>query len=200
RDALHDAGPHAGVGHRPAARPYGQRLIDCGDASAIVTGSPPSGAHMDMRNEAMPRVLRFGRFALVPHRRELLHDGVPVEIGSRAYDLLQALLAGHGRVISNEELLNRVWPGRVVEENSLHAQVAALRRALGQERHLIRTVSGRGYQLAAEVQAGDPEPGEPGRRPRVATNLPERISELIGRDAERDEVSALVAQHRLVSL
>ena len=51
--------------------------------------------------------------------------------------------------------MNRVWPGRVVEDNSLHAHVSALRRALRDERGSIRTVSGRGYQFTAEVQRGE---------------------------------------------
>src|SRR6516225_3967519 len=136
---------------------------------------------MTIVSDAPSGSLRFGRFAVVPLRRELLDDGRPVDLGGRAFDVLIALLESGGRVVSNEELMNRVWPGRIVEDNSLHAHVSALRRALGDQRAVIRTVSGRGYQFTAEVQHGavaamPPPPVS------VPTNLPERVSELIGRD------------------
>ena len=50
----------------------------------------------------------------------------------------------------------RVWPHRVVEENTLQVQISALRAALGAERELIRTVSGRGYQFTGEIRFGSP--------------------------------------------
>ena len=62
--------------------------------------------------EGSPRVFRFGRHAVVLSRRELLEDGVPVELGGRAFDLLLALIEGKGKVLNNEQLMNRVWPGQ----------------------------------------------------------------------------------------
>ena len=57
-----------------------------------------------------------------------------------------------GTVVSKDELMSRVWPGRIVEENSLEVQISALRKALGPDRDLIRTVAGRGYQFAGEIR------------------------------------------------
>ncbi len=150
--------------------------------------------------------IEFGRYTVEPHRRELLADGRPVKLGGRAFDLLMALIDASGAVVSKDVLLDRVWPGRIVEENRLQNQVSALRRAFGADHDLIRTVAGRGYQftgdirarsaarLVAEVPPGTPVPTD------SPTNLPGRFSELIGRDTELRKILDLVAEHRLVTL
>ena len=89
----------------------------------------------------------FGRFRVLPHRRELLADGRPVRLGDRAFDVLMVLIEARGALVSKDALMTRVWPDRVVEENNLHAQIVALRGALGADRELIHTVVGRGYPI-----------------------------------------------------
>ncbi|HYZ21266.1 MAG TPA: winged helix-turn-helix domain-containing protein, partial [Rhodopila sp.] len=154
-----------------------------------------------------PVGVAFGRFRVLPHRRELLADGHPIKLGGRAFDLLVALIEAGGAVLSKDALMARVWPGRAVDDNSLESQISALRAALGADRALIRTVSGRGYQFTGEVRilVADPDehagmtatgPGEV----LPPTNLPESVSELIGRDDELHEIVDLAATHRLVSL
>src|SRR5690349_16606186 len=100
------------------------------------------------------RELAFGPFRLSPARRELLKDGVPVPLGSRAFDLLAALVQRQGNVVGKDELLAEVWPGTVVEENNLQVQISALRKALGEgpegSRYLL-TVPGRGYRFVGPV-------------------------------------------------
>jgi DNA-binding winged helix-turn-helix (wHTH) protein len=96
--------------------------------------------------------IEFGRFKVVPYRRELLADGRPVELGGRAFDTLLALLDARGTVLGKDELMSRVWPDRVVDENNLQAQIALLRKALGADRILIYTIVGRGYQFTGEVR------------------------------------------------
>jgi DNA-binding winged helix-turn-helix (wHTH) protein len=91
--------------------------------------------------------LEFGSFRVLLRRRRLLADGVPVELGTRAFDLLLVLLEADGALVTKEELLNRVWPGIVVSEESLKVQICALRKALGADRNLIRTEFGRGYRF-----------------------------------------------------
>jgi DNA-binding winged helix-turn-helix (wHTH) protein len=91
--------------------------------------------------------IEFGRFRVLLRRRRLLADGVPVELGTRAFDLLLVLLEADGALVTKEELLNRVWPGIVVSEESLKVQICALRKALGADRNLIRTEFGRGYRF-----------------------------------------------------
>jgi DNA-binding winged helix-turn-helix (wHTH) protein len=91
--------------------------------------------------------IEFSRFRVLLRRRRLLADGVPVELGTRAFDLLLALLEADGALITKKELLNQVWPSVVVSEENLKVQISALRKALGADRDLIRTEFGRGYRF-----------------------------------------------------
>src|SRR5439155_14064011 len=145
-----------------------------------------------------PVTIEFGRFRVVRHRRELLADGQPVELGGRAFDTLMALIDARGTVLGKDELVSRVWPGRIVEENNLAAQISVLRKTFGVDRHLIRTVAGRGYQFTGEIRTTAATAAGPA--PSQETNLPEAASELIGRRVELREVTTLVTEHRLVSL
>jgi hypothetical protein len=73
--------------------------------------------------------LEFGGFRVLLRRRQLLADGVAVELGGRALDVLLVLLEADGALVTKEELLSRVWPGVVVSEENLKSQVHALRKA-----------------------------------------------------------------------
>jgi predicted ATPase len=141
-------------------------------------------------------IVEFGRFKVLRHRRELLADDRPIELGGRAFDTLVALIDAHGTVLNKDKLMSRVWPGRVVEENSLQAQISMLRRVLGPDRDLIRTVAGRGYQFTGAIRGASVVP----TALHPVTNFPERLSELIGREAALGEVAELVTTHRLVTL
>jgi predicted ATPase/DNA-binding winged helix-turn-helix (wHTH) protein len=145
-----------------------------------------------------PQTIEFGRFTVIRHRRELLVDGRATEVGGRVFDTLLALLDAHGAVLSKDELMSRVWPDRVVEENNLHGQISELRKVFGSERDLIRTVAGRGYQFTGEVRATAAT--AVASAPSPVTNLPEAVSELIGRETELGEVAGMVTEHRLVTL
>src|ERR1700722_15995684 len=153
--------------------------------------------------------IAFGRFRLLPHRREMLAGDELIKLGGRAFDLLMALVETPGAVVSKDDLVARIWPDRVVTENNLQTQIVALRQALGAERDLIRTVAGRGYQFTGEVQIASPGAGERSTAgsPRdsddtheAPTNLPRPLTELIGRDTELAEISNLVRAGRLVTL
>src|SRR5690348_3940132 len=155
-----------------------------------------------------PEIVEFGHFRVLPHRRELCADGEPVKLGGRAFDVLMALVEAHGAVIGKDVLMARVWPNRIVDENNLQAQIAALRAALGEGRDLIRTVPGRGYQFVGEIRVlsdsadvhAAPGIAAAERPVRTLTNLPEPLSELIGRDDELRDILCLAATHRLVTL
>lgn len=99
-----------------------------------------------------PTEFRFGRWCLVPQARLLLRDGQPVDLGSRAFDLLHLLLCRRGSVVEKSAIVNFVWPSTIVEESNLRFQMATLRKALGNDRSMIKTIPGRGYILAAEYQ------------------------------------------------
>src|SRR5271167_1665526 len=94
-------------------------------------------------------MIRVGTFELYPSERLLCAAGKPVELGSRAFDVLLVLVECHGRLVTKATLLERVWPRLVVDENNLPAQVASLRRVLGAG--AIRTVPGFGYCLDLPV-------------------------------------------------
>ena len=108
-----------------------------------------------------------------------------MKLGGRAFDVLMALIEARGTILTKDQLIDRVWPGRVVEENTLQAQIAMLRKALAEDRDLVRTVSGYGYQFTGQVREAASAP--PPVAARSATNLPQPVSELIGRDAELEE-------------
>jgi TolB-like protein/DNA-binding winged helix-turn-helix (wHTH) protein len=135
-----------------------------------------------------PTMVEFGRFRVVPHRRELLADGQPIKLGGRDFDVLIALIEASGTVVSKDELLSRVWTGRIVEENTLQGAISGLRKAFGADRDLIRTVAGRGYQFTGEICTRPA--GVPGAAPAAAelarrlTNLGESVFERIGREEE----------------
>src|ERR1700719_5043295 len=99
-----------------------------------------------------PAAIEFGRFSVLPHRRELLAEGRSLDLGGRAFDVLMALIEASGAVVSKDALMNRVWPNRVVEENSLQVQISTLRGAFAADRDLIRTIAGRGYQFTGVVR------------------------------------------------
>ena len=162
---------------------------------------------MDPASERLAGIA-FGRFQVLPDRREVLADGRPIKLGGRAFDVLMALIEAHGAVVSKEVLMARVWTSRIIEENSLAAQIAALRAAFGAERALIRTVSGRGYQFTGEIRILSASPEKAGAGLATAaqasvlppTNTPKPVSELIGREEELGEILNLVAGNRLVTL
>ena len=78
----------------------------------------------------------------------------PVEIGSRALDILGVLIERAGEVVSKDEIVAAVWPATVVEDSNLTVQISALRRVLDRGRSngsCIQTVARRGYRFVAEL-------------------------------------------------
>ena len=139
--------------------------------------------------------LRFGpaqRFELQPAERRLLVDGRPAALGRRALDLLIVLAAQPDHLLTKHELLDRVWPGLVVEEANLQMQISNLRKVLGGE--TIATVPGRGYRFTATVHSADmaapvsapPMASTPATAARAATHR------LIGRDDDLARVETLL--------
>jgi DNA-binding winged helix-turn-helix (wHTH) protein len=103
--------------------------------------------------------LAFEEFLLVPRSRVLLRNGRPVCLGSRAFDLLHALLKAAGTLVAKDELVKQVWPSTFVDESNLRFQMACLRKALGDCRHVIKTVPGRGYIFTGRCRGADRRPG-----------------------------------------
>ena len=127
-------------------------------------------------------VIRFGRFCVLPRARQLLVDGHPVELGSRAFDLLMVLIGAPGILVTKKEIISRVWPETVVEESNLKVQMSALRRVLNADRDVIKTVHGRGYVFTSEVTTASNKPdafaraGSEPKSPQLAPALPSSLS------------------------
>jgi DNA-binding winged helix-turn-helix (wHTH) protein len=102
---------------------------------------------------AAEATFEFGRFHALLRQRQLVADDVPIELGTRALDLLLVLLEADESLVSKDELFSRVWPGIIVSESNLKVQISALRRALGDDRDFIRTEVGRGYRFTAAVRS-----------------------------------------------
>ncbi|MGL6112392.1 MAG: winged helix-turn-helix domain-containing protein, partial [Rubrivivax sp.] len=167
-----------------------------------MTSLPP--ATSPLLQAATPGGLRFGRFELQPHERRLLVDGEPVLLGGRALDVLTVLAERAGSLVTKNELLDRVWPGLVVEEHNIVTQVSGLRKVLGGD--LIATIPGRGYRFTARVErAADAEPppapdAELAPALALRTNLPATLPPLIGRDTELRDLQAASANYRIVTV
>ena len=130
---------------------------------------------------AIDTVLEFGRFRVLRRQRRLLADGVSVELGTRAFDILMVLIEADGTLVTKDELLSRVWPGIVVEEANLKVQIAALRCALGEDRDLIRTEFSCGYRFTAVVRSTGAAPDacqNPQRCPQQRCQRPIRQTDL----------------------
>lgn len=109
-----------------------------------------------MKEDDPPDRIAFGSFELDLRGRLLLRGGTPVPLGSRATELLCALARSPGTLVSKDDLIARIWPKTIVEENNLQVQVSALRKALAADAdggRWLQTVAGRGYRFVAPVRA-----------------------------------------------
>jgi len=138
--------------------------------------------------------LQFGDFTLDVAERRLLRDGRPVTLAPKAFDVLAALAARPGRLITKDELLKEVWPDSFVEESNLAYHVFALRKALGETadgESYVETVPKRGYRFTASVTAvngaasADAPQAPDDREPQVqiAEKEPWRVPRFFGRPA-----------------
>ena len=162
--------------------------------------------------------VEFGPFRLEPERRLLTKAGNPILLGARAFELLCVLVAHAPNVVSKRTLLDRAWAGVLVNKDNLRVQIAALRRALGDGEdgnRYISTVTAMGYCFVAPLfrpvprpvaephPSAAPESADAASRSRPAppdTNLPLRLTEIIGRDRELAELQGWLTRSRLITL
>jgi DNA-binding winged helix-turn-helix (wHTH) protein len=165
---------------------------------------------MSAANESTSRAdgehaFAFGPYRLLAAKRLLLDNDKPVRLGSRAFDILTALVERAGDVVSKEQLIVRAWPATYVEEANLKIQVSALRRALGDgqgDNRYIVTVVGRGYNFVAPIRKE-----EPSRAPLPQTiaaaapnNLPLAMTRVIGREEAVAALMSRLSRQRLVTV
>jgi predicted ATPase/DNA-binding winged helix-turn-helix (wHTH) protein len=151
-------------------------------------------------------VLSFGPFNLVASERLLTKEGVPVELGARAFDILTVLISAPNKVVSKKDLMARVWPDVTVEEGSLRFHMTSLRKALGDGKNgarYIATLAGRGYCFVAPVSRAG---GVPEVAPAAAVNffphanLPGRLGRIVGRDDDVLKLAADLTASRFVTI
>jgi predicted ATPase/DNA-binding winged helix-turn-helix (wHTH) protein len=148
----------------------------------------------------------FGPFRLFMAERLLEKAGEPLELGSRALDILITLVERAGEVVTHKELISRVWPDVIVEEANLRVHIAGLRKALGDGRdgaRYVTNVIGRGYCLVAPVIRSASQRSTPQARPLVSDRLrqlPARLTRMVGRDDTVRALSAQLMARRFVSI
>jgi predicted ATPase/DNA-binding winged helix-turn-helix (wHTH) protein len=171
------------------------------------SASAPAKPKEQVLDEQCPQskeILSFGPFRLFATERLLEKDGVALNVGSRALDLLIALIERAPEVVSKRELMERVWSNLLVDEGSLRFQIASLRKVLGDGQSGVRYVTnvvGRGYCFAAQIRRSAVKP------PIVesfvadrATKLPTRLLRMVGRDETIQTISRQLLCQRFVTV
>ncbi len=168
----------------------------------------------------------FETYELDVDRAELRRDGEPVPIEPQVFDLLHLLVSAGDRMVTREEIFERIWGDRIVSDAALSSRVRDVRRAVGDDgraQRLIRTIHRRGLRFVGEARAldaeappaplaetlpaapapsPDPAPGagdDPLDRPAVAVLPFEDLSDAPSpmlADAVADEVAAALAAWR----
>src|SRR5215813_4193499 len=112
----------------------------------------------EAQREQLAPFYEFGQFRVDTVKYVLTREGEVVPLNLKAFEILLALIENRGQVLEKNELLQRVWPDTVVEENNLARNISALRKALDEhpnEHQYILTVPGRGYRFVASVREMD---------------------------------------------
>src|SRR3984893_17362394 len=149
-------------------------------------------------------VICFGPFRLSPTERLLEKGGVPFRLGSRALDILIALVERPSEVVSKKELIAKVWPDLTVGEGSLHFHVSALRKALGEGRsggRYVTNVSGRGYCFVAPIsRAASPPALLRHSLAHSPIGLPPSPTKMVGRDETVRFIAEELAARRFLTI
>jgi predicted ATPase/DNA-binding winged helix-turn-helix (wHTH) protein len=174
------------------------------DRSAHEDAAPRAPLTLATRQNSAATSVCFGAFCLWPVRRLLLQDNQPVRIGSRALDILIALLERPGDLVTKNELMARVWPNTFVEPANLTVHIAALRRALGDGRdgnRFLINIPGRGYRFVAPVTLSEQfKQSLRATATGASHNLPAKVTRLIGRQDIVGRLSSQIARDRFLTM
>jgi predicted ATPase/DNA-binding winged helix-turn-helix (wHTH) protein len=159
----------------------------------------------DQASYAADKAISFGPFRLFPTQQLLLENDQPLRLGGRAFDILLALIARTGELVTKEDLVAKVWPNTIVEESSLRVHMAALRRTLGDGHagnRFIATIPGRGYRFVGtlssiEVQGPDHTVAVIEGR---THNLPVLPTRIVGRSEHIEVLIRKLRESRFVTL
>jgi TolB-like protein/Tfp pilus assembly protein PilF len=125
-------------------------------------------------------IYRFDKFEMDLDKAELRADGQRHPLEPRIFALLALLVQNADRLVSRDELLEKLWEGRVVSDDALYSAVKSARHALGDDgraQRLIRTIHGRGFRFVADVQVTRPASAadataDPGKEVTAAATMP----------------------------
>jgi predicted ATPase/DNA-binding winged helix-turn-helix (wHTH) protein len=159
-------------------------------------------------SEEVRPVYAMGECEIDFARRELRVHGLPVPVGGRAFEIIEILAQSAGKLVTRNELMDRIWPGAVVLNNTLQVHAAAIRKALGPYRNLLKTESGSGYRLVGDWAVRRQDAVRPPiglQRMRVSggspvTNFPATVTRLVGRAAAAQRLRDLISAYRVVTL
>jgi predicted ATPase/DNA-binding winged helix-turn-helix (wHTH) protein len=161
--------------------------------------SEPGATPLSSARSVPEDCLQFGDLEWSPAERAVRIAGQRAALRSRAIDLLGVLIAERHRVVSKQELLDRAWPGVVVDENNLQVQISTLRKALGQA--AVATIPGRGYRFTLQTPRLAPDSRDStASDPQPLTNLPHAAEALFGRDEELGELEHRLLEHRMLTI
>ncbi len=140
--------------------------------------------------------------------RELRANGVAVPIGNRAFEIIEALVKAAGEVVTKDDLMTRVWQRSIVEDNTIQVHISAIRRALGEDRGILKTVTGRGYRLVGDWTVRHESTPEKPNPPELArtvdhpflTNVAFGAPALFGRETAVHHLRDLLSAYRVVTL
>jgi predicted ATPase/DNA-binding winged helix-turn-helix (wHTH) protein len=151
-------------------------------------------------------IFESGEWELDLSTRELRANGVTVPIGSRAFEIVETLVRSAGQLVTKDELVRHTWPGAaIVEDATLRVHISAIRKALGADRGMLQTVSGRGYRLLGNwTIRQDRAPAKPQQTTAAptsfGTNVTVAASALVGREPAVKHLCDLVSAYRAVTL
>ena len=166
--------------------------------TAHADAGEPAGSH------ATTTEISFASFRLLPAQRLLLEGNKAVQLGSRAFDILIALIERPSELVSKEELMARVWPKVFVDPANLTVHISALRRALRDGRDGNRffvNVPGRGYVFVAPIKRFSSVKPSHAALPNVPPhNPPAQVDRLIDHEEQIDKISSRLSHNRLVTI
>jgi predicted ATPase/DNA-binding winged helix-turn-helix (wHTH) protein len=153
-------------------------------------------------------ITSFGPFRLSSSTRQLSRDGTPLALGDRALDILIVLVEHAGHIVSQKDLMSRVWRDLVVTPGNLRVHMSALRKALGDGEsgaRYIENVTGQGYCFVAAVQRGSDTERvvAPASGPLAATpsrGLPLALTRMVGREDTVRTIAADIRTDRFVTI
>src|SRR6266702_683257 len=159
---------------------------------------------MSDRDYRPERTFLFGPFRLSTSKRALFEGDRVVRLGSKAIEILIALVERAGELVSKGELVEIAWPDTIVVEANLTVQVAALRRALGEDEtanQYIVNSPGRGYRFVAPIKVLEDERTAIDQPVLLAAhNLPVQLTRLIGRAGALQSLKQKLTDGHLVSI